>query len=590
MKIFHTIKRFLRRESCSEGLLPNSKKGDLSRWASAMHFIIVLLAGCLMAAAFPPLNATFCVFIALTVLWLEARNRRALTAAFMGWIWGMGYALCSFFWLREIHAAVPWLLMVVLGAYYIPAGLMAALANRWILLRDEERKSGFSTQQSCRDFPLWRQLLWCLVMASTMVVVEYLRSRVLPWNYIGSAFCRNAVMMQLIRFTGVYGLTMLTALFNAALALALLTVARKDPVQCRIRYHRPWPLLIVLLLLAANMAYGIYSLRERRREYFSWQNQLRMTLVQGNLSQRRMGGQDSAFEALNTYCRLTRNQSGIPTDLIVWPETAVNYPLRGAAAVCTIYREQVRALAREFNAPLLIGTLEFDQTTEPAGSLNSAVLTDDRNILSSGYIAQYSKVHPVPFGEYVPMRRYLPDFIVDLIDMQRDLTPGKSLDPIQLNDQIRLGVNICFEDVFTYISRAEAFRGANLLLVITNDAWYPTSSEPEQHLANSVARAIENNLPMVRCGNDSASCLISPGGEIIWSLAGALQFDDGKPFRRGSGSAVISVKVPAPEQIKRTFYSRYGDWLVLLSALCVAAALLRVLQGRLSFAASLRNG
>ena len=149
MNIFHTIKRFLRWESCSEGLLPDSKKGDLSRWASAMHFIIVLLAGCLMAAAFPPLNATFCVFIALTVLWLEARNRRALTAAFMGWIWGMGYALCSFFWLREIHAAVPWLLMVVLGAlvfdekrHLLVSFGMACMALLFFLTGFEKRRTG----------------------------------------------------------------------------------------------------------------------------------------------------------------------------------------------------------------------------------------------------------------------------------------------------------------------------------------------------------------------------------------------------------------------------------------------------------------
>lgn len=579
MKIFHCIKRFF----CPVSVLPGSVYKQIRPLTQLLLWGGLLLGGCLAAAAFPPLNWHLAAFAAIAVLLLTARNLSAWKAALAGWVWGMGYALCAFFWLREINAVIPWLLMFVLGAYYIPLGWMAAIANRYILLPREVREDGFTRQSQYRDFPLLRQFCWCLVCASTLVVVEYLRHSVLPWNYFGTAFYRNSVMMQLVRWTGIWGLSFLAAFFNAALALALLTMAHKDPASKRICYRRPWPLLTALLLLAVVMAVGISSLRSRRAEYASYRHKTQMTLVQGKLSQRRSGGEQSAFEALSTYVKLTRSQQGVPTDLVVWPETAVNYPLRGSAAVCSLYRHEVRELSRDMAAPILLGTLEYDFTVNPPGTLNSAVLTDSRDVVREGYMDIYSKVHPVPFGEYVPMRRYLPAWVVNIIDMQRDLTPGRSLEPIKLNEQVNLGVNICFEDVFPYISRAEYMRNANVLLVITNDAWYPASSEPEQHLANSVARAIETNLPMVRCGNDSATCLITPGGEIIWSLAGVLEFGDGKPHRRGAGAATITVNVPDVSERETTFYSRYGDWLAWLSMVTVLTALVYIGQERLKF-------
>ncbi len=583
MNIFHSIKSIFVRPA----LLPGSCREQLSRKMQFLHACIAFGGGVITATAFPPLNMTVSVFFGLAILFLTAQNKSPWRAAWAGWLWGMGYALCSFFWLREINPAIPWMMMVVLGAYYIPVGWTAAIAKRYILLPAEIRAQGFEAQKNFRNFTLLRQLAWCLVTASSVVLVEYLRHTVLPWNYLGAAFYRNAVMMQTVRFTGIAGLTMLAALINCAVAMAVLTVSQKDPEHGHFAYRRPWPLLIMLVILAMMMAGGVVSLRERRKEYNNFTDEVRLTLVQGNLSQRRYGGEKSAYEALETYTRLTRTQRGVPTDLVVWPETAINYPLRGGAMVCALYRAIVQELSKEMKSPLLLGTLEFDTSTNPPGSLNSAVLTDTRDVLRSGYRAIYSKVHPVPFGEFVPMRRYLPDWVIKIIDMQRDLTPGKSMEPISLNEKVRLGVNICFEDVFPYISRREQLLGANLLLVITNDAWYPTSSEPEQHLANAVSRAVETGLPMVRCGNDSATCLITPAGEIIWSLAETLKFDDGKPFRRGAGAATITVNVPSAEQNKITFYSRYRDWIVGVAAITWLCGMLSALMQRVKF---LRKG
>lgn len=589
MKFFPAIKCFFVLDNDRKGAdgLSGSELKRFSKLRTAGRWIIFALAGCFAATAFPPLNWSIAAFTSLAVLWLGVRNLTALKAALGGWVWGMGYALCSFFWLREINPAIPWLMMVVLGAYYIPVGWIGAVANRYILLPSDIRKKGFSAQTACRDFPLIRQIGWTLVCGSSLVLVEYLRHNVLPWNYFGVAFYRNTVLMQLVRYTGVFGLSLLAAMFNAALVLAILTIVRKDPESGRLRYRRPLVLMALLLVLAGVMACGIVSLKARRREYADFNNKVRMTLVQGDLHPGRYSNEEMGFKTLIRYADLTRTQKGVPTDVVVWPETAVAYPLRGTYPVSKVYRSLVRQLSAELNAPMLLGTLEFDESTNPPGSLNSAVLTDTRDILYYGYRAIYSKVHPVPFGEFVPMRRYLPDWIIRIIDMNRDLTPGKSLDPIQLNDTIRLGVSICFEDVFAYISRGEYLRGANVLLVIADDAWYPTSSEPEQHLANAVARAIETGLPMVRCGNDSVTCLIAPSGEVIWSLAAEARLGNGNVFDRGAGAATITVHAPDKQQSVMTFYTRFGDWTVALCAIIMALALLEMLRCRINFIKSL---
>ena len=591
MKFFPAIKSFFAASFADKGEaeLSGSELKRFSKLRMWGRWLAIAGAGCFAATAFPPLNFPVAAFTSLACLWLIVRNFSALKAALAGWLWGMGYALCSFFWLREINPAVPWLMMVVLGAYYIPVGWTAAVANRYILLAPDVRKKGFSAQITCREFALWRQIVWCLVCASSLVLVEYLRHTVLPWNYLGVAFYRNIVLMQSVRIAGVSGLSMLAALVNAALVLAVLTIACKDPESGALRYRRPLVLMGVLLIMAVAMAYGIISLRERRSEYAAFENKVRISLVQGDLHPGRYSNEDMGYQTLARYMELTRTQKGVPTDVVVWPETAVAYPLRGAYNVSRVYRAVVRQLSAELKAPMLLGTLEFDESTNPPGSLNSAVLTDTRDIISNGYRAIYSKVHPVPFGEFVPMRRYLPQWVIKIIDMNRDLTPGKSLAPIELNENVRFGVSICFEDVFPYIARGEVMRGANILLVIADDAWYPTSSEPEQHLANSIARAIENNLPMVRCGNDSVTCLISPAGEIIWSLAEEAHLGNGKPYDRGAGAATITVQVPGKQQISTTFYSRFGNWVAALAAVIYFIALAAMLRSRVNFIKSISS-
>ena len=176
-------------------------------------------------------------------------------------------------------------------------------------------------------------------------------------------------------------------------------------------------------------------------------------------------------------------------------------------------------------------------------------------------------MHIVPFGEFVPFGREFP-VLNRIVGMGRNLSRGPEFRPLEILPGIRAGISICYEDIFPYISRAHVKRGANILLVVTNDAWYPTSNEPVQHFVNSMFRAIETRLPMIRIGNSNYSVVIEPTGHVSQTV---FRTADGRPDpglqKRGCSIMKLSYRnFPEP-----SFYTRYGNVFI---GLCGALFLL----------------
>jgi apolipoprotein N-acyltransferase len=188
----------------------------------------------------------------------------------------------------------------------------------------------------------------------------------------------------------------------------------------------------------------------------------------------------------------------------------------------------------------------------------------------------YDKMHPVPFGEYVPFERTFP-VLSNLFGMGRGLTAGRRYSTFSVRPDVRLGPLICFEDVFPEQARGMVLRGANVLLTITNDAWYWETSGSRQHLLNSVLRAVETCRPLVRSGNNSDTCLVLPDGRIVDPLRDPAT---GSPFARRAGV----FTVPVYDRLPTTFYTLYGNLFAVLCAIAAALAagwcLLRVLRRR----------
>ncbi|MCM8771093.1 MAG: apolipoprotein N-acyltransferase, partial [Candidatus Omnitrophica bacterium] len=186
---------------------------------------------------------------------------------------------------------------------------------------------------------------------------------------------------------------------------------------------------------------------------------------------------------------------------------------------------------------------------------NSAVLFSDR-----GYIVQYyDKLHLVPFGEYIPLRKYL-RFLETIVPIG-DFAAGKEYKIFEVkNEKLKtksyFAVLICFEDIFPELSRQFAKQGVDFLVNITNDAWFGKTAAAYQHLQSSIFRAVENRLPLIRSANTGISGFISSRGKILSLVKDA----SGKNIYI-SGFATQEITLPGKRNL--SFYTRFGDLFVL---------------------------
>jgi apolipoprotein N-acyltransferase len=132
-------------------------------------------------------------------------------------------------------------------------------------------------------------------------------------------------------------------------------------------------------------------------------------------------------------------------------------------------------------------------------------------------MGKYNKTHLVPYGEYVPLKKWLP-FLGKIVAQVGDFDTGQIGNTLQWKDQ-HLGVQICYEIIFPALSRAMARNNASLLINITNDAWFGKTSGPYQHFSMTVLRAVENRRSLARAANTGISGFVDPAGRILASTA-----------------------------------------------------------------------
>ena len=157
-------------------------------------------------------------------------------------------------------------------------------------------------------------------------------------------------------------------------------------------------------------------------------------------------------------------------------------------------------------------------------------------------ISKYDKAHLVPYGEYIPLKKWLP-FLGKIVAQVGDFKPGEKGNTLSWRDY-RLGIQICYEVIFPSLSRAMARNDASLLINITNDAWFGKTSGPYQHFSMTVFRAVENRRALARAANTGISGFIDPAGRILTSTA-LLE------------EAVATESLPLLQ--RKTFYTRFGD-------------------------------
>ena len=367
------------------------------------------------------------------------------------------------------------------------------------------------------------------------VLTEYWRGWFLtgfPWSYLAHSQHNFVTMIQVASVTGTYFISFLIVAIN----VIIFSFLRRRAV----------PLLFTLfiaLLVIASLLFGYTRLKDRV------DGTLKTAIIQGNILQDMKWDEAFKLRTMETYSQLTL-EGARGVDLVIWPETAMPFVFDADPA-----RNVVTALPEMLSTDLLFGTLFRDGQGR---FYNSAYIVGKKG----QFVGRYDKVHLVPFGEFTPLRDYFP-FLEKISVATGDFFSGDGHDPIS-TEFGKVGLLICYEGAFPYITIDTARRGAQVFVNITNDAWFGRSSAPFQHLAFYTFRAIETDRFVLRAANTGVSAIIDPRGRIVART---------NIFERAVLKGTFAMRNG------QTFYVRHGDYFVVLCLLTIVALVARGLLG-----------
>jgi len=343
--------------------------------------------------------------------------------------------------------------------------------------------------------------LWLL--PALWVGLDWLRGVLLtgfPWMDLGYALYKEPYFIQIADLVGHHGVTFLVVFINIFL---LLIFSKKHSA---LTYF-----LILVPALSLIGCVGLYSKNrfEEVQQSIAAKDASRVTvgIVQGNVDQSVKWSPSQQQETVERYLTQTEGlfASKRPA-IVVWPETALPFypPSNG-------HMQPLKELVAKNDFALLTGAPWYeiiDREARKVKFFNSALLLRPDGLFGS----KYYKTHLVPFGEYIPLKKFLP-FLAPLVEAVGDFSFGSIEQPL-VWQEARAGILICFESVFPDLSRKWVLAGANILVNLTNDAWYGKSSAPHHSLAMSVLRAVETRRSLIRSANTGISAFVSPAGTI----------------------------------------------------------------------------
>jgi apolipoprotein N-acyltransferase len=515
-----------------------------------LNYLLAALSGLLLALSFPKFGHPAFGWVALAPL-LVAVYRQPLRRGFaLGLLTGVIYFIGTIYWITHVmvqfgglHPVVAVLVNAALIAYMALFPALFGLILARLTVRGGARA------------------LWLAPMV--WVATEYGRAYLFsgfPWVLLGYSQASVLPVAQLASVLGVFGVSALVAAVSSAMAYAAIerpgtaVVGRDTGSVTAPAIQRFAPLAAVFVLVVGVVLWG--TRRIVRGDLTRGGDPIRVGLIQGNVDQAEKWDDARAAGIFASYLGMTRQAIAEGAQVVLWPESSTPFYFeedRGQA-------EQVRRLAREAHVPILLGSDQIDRGI-PTRYFNSAFLVAPDG--SSAGV--YRKMHLVPFGEYVPLKRVF-FFAAPLVEAVSDFSPGESAVLLPVKGHL-LSTAICYEIVYPALVRQFTRGGSEMLSTITNDAWFGDTSAPYQHFAQAAMRAIENGRYLVRSANTGISGIVDPYGRVVARteiFKPAVVVDQAR-FLRGM-----------------TIYVRIGDVLADCAAVLTAAALLFTRRRRTS--------
>ncbi len=494
----------------------------MNTWTRAA---LASMSGLALAAAFPKVDLSLLAWIAFVPLLYAIEGESPRRVFGLAWLQGFVCYVASVYWIAEtLHNFTSLRIDFAIAPMLLLAGVMALFTASAFSIASYTAKT--------LTLPL------VITVPITWTAIEWVRTYFpigFPWNLLGYTAYRNLELIQFAEFTGVYGVSALIIFANAVVYIVALQTAS--------RRTQALSLATLTSLMAAAFLFGSMRIRHLAAQPSS--GTIKVAMVQGNIPQSLKWDPKFLESSFKVYLDESNEAAKRGADLIVWPEAAAafffqpedRYP--AAFAGDAIYRQRLLNLAGQTSDPILFGAPALGVEGGRVGFYNRAYLVSGKGEVR----AWYDKIQLGPFGEYVPLRSLFGSIVNRVVSGFGDMFPGRAQTIFSL-DGAKFGVLICYESIFPYLSRNAVKNGADILVNITNDAWYGQSSAPHQLLAMSAMRAVETKVPLVRVANTGISTVIEPSGQITARTP---------LFTRGTETEAVNWR---PEL---TFYDRFGD-------------------------------
>ncbi len=494
-----------------------------------------LSTGLLLAFSFPPFKTGFLAYVALIPFFLLLEDKHGITAFRWGYLTGLFIDIATLFWIGWV--TFPGLIgaLLVLPVYI---GFYALLHT-------------FLIRRLNAGAYIILPFLW--------TCIEYLQSigeTAFPWNYLGYTQSYYLTFIQYAEYTSVYGVSFWVVLLNVL--IFFLWRKWSNLTLRRVLF------VALLILFFVPFIHGQYVLNSKNQN----QKKIKIALLQGNIDPFEKWEKDLYEKNFKVYENLSREAIKQAPDLLVWPETATPFYIRYEQA----YLERIRRLIDSTNTALLTGSVDFEYLEDGSYLYYNSALGFEPNL---HYIQRYAKMILVPFSERVPYKNYFPFNVLKnlLFDMALgigDYSKGQDYNIFTFKTKslyekknygftYKFAVAICFESVFPNHIRKLIQKGADILIIITNDAWFGKTSAPFQHTQIAVFRAIENRIAIARCANTGVSCFIDDVGHVQKST----------PIFKDA-----SIINDVPLRNNETFYMKYGNIFALFTLITTVICIL----------------
>lgn len=507
-----------------------------------LGWVLSGVSGVLLFMSFPPFGFWFLSYIALIPVLIAISKSEKRRAFYLGLFFGFVYFVGLINWVIVL-APFANLFLVILALVALSGYLCLYMGLFVLILKLLVQKPN---------------IFYPFIVANIWTALEFIRGWFFtgfPWGSLGYSQVKNLPLIQLASLFGVFGISYLVALTNATIAYIFIFWKKKMSAATIIS-----AIFVPFCLLTCGMLYGIIALSHSSYGQVS-QNQkvqkVKIAMVPGNIKQKEKWKSENIQDNFLRYLTATQKAAIQQPTMVIWPETAVPVDLISRNSYIQILRD----LASRYNVYLLIGIPHVEGYFEGVKTYNSVFLLSPKGEI----LDMYHKIHLVPFGEYIPFKRYLPKKLVDLIIGVGDFDPG-SRHTLFSVASLKFGVGICFESCFPDIFRKFAQNGSNFMGIVTNDAWFEGTAAPRQHYDMAAFRAIENRTDIFRVANGGISAVIDAYGR--------------------TKSEEINAENPKEEFLiaevsinsKRTIYTKYGD--LLLCLIITATTLVLMMKKR----------